>query len=80
MGYAAEQRQLAGLGMAQSQHMVNQQAAMMNQMMRFAGQAPDLSFGKPTKTVCAYCGGPDYKERSCPGCGAREKGKAKCSD
>ena len=24
---------------------------------------------KPTM-VCAYCGGPPYEERSCPGCGA----------
>jgi len=94
MGYAAEQRQLAGLGMAQSQQMADPQAQMgamqpgqhisltqdqYYQIFRSPVMPPDLPFGKPTKTVCAYCGGPDYEEKSCPGCGARTKEQRKCS-
>lgn len=55
-------------------------------MQQISGGPPTLNWNpppprpkvKPTRVVCAYCGGPDYEERSCPGCGATEK-EARCS-
>lgn len=81
MGYAAEARQLAGLGMhshaasqlGQMQQSFGQLHGTFNDPVAIAKRRAILTEAKPTEIGCAYCGGPDYSKDKCPGCGARTK-------
>jgi len=72
----------AGMGQSAAYGMQQQQMGMQQQRGWFGsaiqGQLGSKPYCPPSKpkpkpTRCAYCGGPDYTEKSCPGCGAREK-------